>query len=388
MEVRQLTMTERLDAERIARIAFHVHQAEEPKLPSEPPQDEDWGAFSDSGEMMAHILNNRFTVYLDGHTVPCGGIGAVSTLPEYRETGAIRAIFSRLLPSAYASGEVLSALYPFNHAFYRKFGYETVTMSRIYDFAPQRLRGYRFKGEARRYREGDPIEPYTAMYNRFAAAYNLAAVRDDACMLKPHLHDDSGTGRKFTYLLRDGGRDLAYLTYTDVYADPQARLKVEDVAWDGRDGFRAILGFLGRFTADYSAIELTLPLGIELLPLLACDNLYDVKCTTHVGYMVRAVNAQRLLSAISLPEGCSYTIRVSDDLIAQNNAVYRVDASGAAVTADAPDLEADVRALAQLCVGAVSLREALLRDDVELHANAETLHRVFPGKPLYMAEHF
>ena len=86
---------------------------------------EAWGAFDDDENktLMAHIINYHYDFLVDGVPVKTGGIGAVSTLPEYRESGAVRAIFNELLPQAYSNGEVLSSLYPFNHKFYRKFGY-------------------------------------------------------------------------------------------------------------------------------------------------------------------------------------------------------------------------------------------------------------------------
>ncbi len=40
--------------------------------------------------------------------IPVGGIGAVSTLPEYRDRGAIREIFVKLLKDAYKNGDVSS----------------------------------------------------------------------------------------------------------------------------------------------------------------------------------------------------------------------------------------------------------------------------------------
>ena len=105
----------------IAAVAFHqrLEDPEKARLESEKETEQHWGAFHEDGTLMAHIINNQFTYFLDGKTVAGGGIGAVSTLPEYRNTGAVREIFQRLLPAAYADGEVISTLYPFSHAFYR-----------------------------------------------------------------------------------------------------------------------------------------------------------------------------------------------------------------------------------------------------------------------------
>ncbi len=178
MHVRLLTQEEHFSAERISSIAFHFRNRDWDKVKAEcdAMTEEDWGAFDEDGTLMARIINNHYTVHLNGTHVPMGGIGAVSTLPEYRESGAIRGIFEQLLPAAYERGEVLSALYPFNHAFYRKFGYETCTMGQTYTFPPAVLHGYHFHGQVHAYRAGEDVTPYLTLYNGFAAGFNLSCV--------------------------------------------------------------------------------------------------------------------------------------------------------------------------------------------------------------------
>ena len=55
---------------------------------------------------------------------------------------------------------------------------------------------------------------------------------------------------------------------------------------------------------------------------------------------------------------------------------------------DAPDLEADVGALSQMAVGAVSLREAEYLPGVRVHGNREVLERIFVRKPVFNNENF
>ena len=135
----------------IATVCFHgrMEDPEKSRQESEQETDQHWGAFDDDGTLMAHIINNQFISNLDGTQVRNGGIGAVSTLPEYRMEGGVKEIFKVLLPHAYADGEVISTLYPFSHAFYRKFGYETVCWRNQYEFAPGVLKGYAFTGKSR-----------------------------------------------------------------------------------------------------------------------------------------------------------------------------------------------------------------------------------------------
>lgn len=404
MEVRKLAGEERYAAYLTAVYCFHmrVEDVEAKRERQLNATVEDWGAFDDNNTLMARIINNHFDFYVDGTAVKAGGIGAVATLPEYRNSGAIRAIFSELLPEAYKSGEVISALYPFKHEFYRKFGYETLIGWSQYSLTPGLLCRYRFDGEVTKWNPGDPVNDFMTVYNAFAPQYNMAHKRTEEQMLALVNVDKPYIDRKFSYVLKQGGKPVAYVVFTDIRHDPDAILQVEECAWTCRDGFRAVLGFLARFEADYGTIEMRLPAGIDLLRIIETPNAYAIKETVFPNFMVRVINAKKLLETIRKPSDCDFTIKISDEIIEENNRTYRVlpdrvelfgerftaDETGAADEAPKGDLSVNVRALAQLAIGAVNLDEALLRPDVTVNAKEEMLRRVFIPKRIYVGEQF
>ena len=389
MEIRRLTQQEKFDARLIATLAFHGRMEDPEKSRKESEEDpvEDWGAFED-GRLTAHMLHHRFEFRLDGQWIPAGGIGAVSTLPEYRGNGAIREIFKALLTEAYKEGQVLSALYPFNHAFYRKFGYETVRWRDTYSFPPAVLREYRFTGKAVQWQAGNPVSEYTALYDRFASGFNLAIRRDDKRMADDHVKGEWFKDRRFSYMLYEEDRPVAYVCFQDIRHDPAAILSVKDYAWNGAAGFRALLGFLGRFTADYGTVEMNLPCSLELASVIHSKDAYDIAQTGNQDYMVRAVNAEKLLGLICKPEGSTITIQVTDDLIPENNGTWTVSGGNVRPADGQPDLRVSVQALGQLACGSVSLAEAMLREDVQVNGNGDVLKRVFVRKPIFVADHY
>lgn len=390
MEIRKLKKEERFEAGRISMIAFHdrLDDIDEKREECEKETVEDWGAFTPEGVMMARIVNNRFTSYFDGHEIENGGIGAVSTLPEYRDKGAVKEIFSKLLPDAYANGEIISTLFPFNHAFYRKVGYEVVCQQNTYEFEPAVLKEYRFSGKTQLWNPGDSVKEYTKLYNQFAAHYNLTAKRDDSMMLDKHVKGEYYKDRKFCYLLSDEKGPISYLIFKDVRREAMSVLQVEDIAWKERQGFLAILGFLSRFTADYGKIQLFLPAGVELLTIIHSPLSYHIQKTTRQEYMVRIINAQKLLELMIKPKDISFVIQVTDEIISENNGIWLVQGDVVKQVDTAPDIIVSERALAQMVVGGVDLEEALLKNDVELRSNEETLKKVFVRKKLFIAEHF
>jgi len=391
MKVRRLTAGERFEANLISTVAFHMRMEdpEKKRVESEKETTEDWGAFAEDGKMMARVINHRFEAELDGQLIPNGGIGGVSTLPEYRNTGAVREIFDVLLPESRRNGEIISTLYPFNHAFYRKFGYETVRWRNDYEFSPDVLSGYRFSGTAELWKPGSPVHEYTELYSRFAGGFNLAIRRDDARMLKDHVQGEYYKDRKFCYLLRKEGRPVAYLIFQDIRHDPAAILSVQDLAWDGREGLYAILGFLARFTADYGTIRMFLPSSLELLSVIQSPRAYDIRQTAQQSYMIRTVNTEKLLEVIRKPAGCSFIIQVEGDRqISENNGTWRVSGSSVVQAEETPDLTVSIQALGQMAAGCVNLDEAMYRPDVTVAGNAETLQKVFIRKPILVEDYF
>ena len=200
MEIRLLkNAEEKFQARLIAAVAFHMRMEDPAKAreESEKETDQHWGAFNDDGAMTAHIINNQFVSRLDGMEVRNGGIGAVSTLPEYRLDGAVKEIFRELLPYAYRDGEVISTLYPFSHSFYRKFGYETTCRGTNYEIPTNALPRIRHDGWIKMWRPGNSTEDYTALYTQFISRYNTAIFRDDARMANVHIKGDCYKDRYF-----------------------------------------------------------------------------------------------------------------------------------------------------------------------------------------------
>lgn len=409
MTIKKLEGKERFEAHKLFVYCFHQRpdNIENEREKQEAETQEDWGAFDDTNKLMARIINNHYDFYLDGKAVKAGGIGGVATYPEYRETGAIREIFKALLLEAYKNGEVLSALYPFNHKFYRKFGYEVVPFRNEYKMHPNVLKDYHSlvteeKCEVRRWQAGEDIRDFLTVYNQFAPGFNLSALRTEE-MMKEHLKfEKEYVDRKFSYIFSLGGQPVAYLIFKDEFNPQAAVLKVEECAWTCRAGFNSILNFLSRFSADYGSIVLPLPKGLDFLKIVHAPNAYEIEKHACQHFMVRVMNVLKLFEIIRKPADCDFTIKIEDDLIEENNLTLRVLADKVEILASAdtatdgtgltnvskPDIELDIRALSQLALGCTNLYEAALRSDVKINGNEEMLRRVFTEKQILITESF
>lgn len=390
MKIRRLEVKDKFDAFLISSFCFHgrMDDPEEFREKEESDKTEDWGAFTEDEVLAARIMNNKYKVYLDGKNISSGGIGAVSTLPEYRQMGAVREIFAALLPKAYENGEVISMLYPFNHAFYRKQGYDTVTYKNVYEMDPALLSVYKFDGAVTRWKQGEAVTPYLNIYDTFAKQFSFAVKRDEKMMLEHMETKKLYQERQFSYLFHKEGKDIAYLIMQDINNTPEPDLFVEECAWVNRDGFQAILAFLGRFTADYGKVKLQLPEGIDLIRILRTPRAYELVKTGRFDFMVRVINAKKLLEAMKKPVDCDFVIQISDELIEQNNGKWHVGAEKVTECDDKPDMIVSSRTLGQMAMGCISLDEAMLKPDLEIYGKENMLRSVFVEKKIFINEHF
>ena len=266
MIVRRLTREDLPAMDRIHSISFHFPlNVEESEKKAEKASEEwlrqCWGCFADDGEMMAVVINNDFQVLFDGQFVKMGGIGGVSTLPEYRYGGAVKETLRSILTDARENGEVFSSLYPFSHEFYRKAGYEQFLPLIEYRFQPDLVSCYKHTGWTRRMKPDGDLTEMREIYQAFAKRYNMMFDRADGRYRIGNPFKDE----QFTMLLGDECGARAFMYYRTDKGGEGNVLNVRDIAFKDEEGFRMCLGYLGRMAADYKFIKIMLP---DALPII------------------------------------------------------------------------------------------------------------------------
>ena len=349
-----------------------------------------YGVFTDEGAMMSYLIDNPFHIYYDGHEVPCGGVGSVTTLPEYRAGGTMRALLNYTLQKAREKGQVFSMLGPFSYPFYRKFGYEASYSCCEYTVPIAQFAPFRHTGWAQRLRGGDEadLSKLARLYNRFARPYNLAIARDEAFFHRRFLNKPDETflnEHTFFYLLGEGEEAGAYLMFRFApEAHEDKLMEIVDLAFDGVTGLRMLFGFLARMSADYHTVRMRLPGDVRLHQLLAVPPRLGVNSTR----MARVVNVPEALRLAKKPAGLRAVIAVKDDVLPENDGTFLVEGDKVTRTQEEADLAVDVRALAPMLLGSLPLESALYREDVAVRGNGEALRALFPAKTLYQHDHF
>lgn len=278
------------------------------------------GAFTDDGELMAATAAIPFTFYFDGGTYSGNGIGNVSTYPQHRRKGAIRAIFMEILKESYESGQTFSYLYPFSEAFYSAFGYRRADNSIRHTYSLHVLPDYRFTGSFS-IKQGNGVpQDYKTAYFVFAEKFNMMVKRGELDW--KNLTEAKGSeNNNYAYLYRDAdGVPRGYL----VFKKTERTMRCREFVFDSLTTLKALFSFARGFQADYDYIHFHAPACLNLACF--CPDFVPHNSSRELANngMVRVINMENALSGARYLTDGTVRIAVADPCLAGNNAVFTV----------------------------------------------------------------
>ena len=260
----------------------------------------------DDQTMMSCLSVIRYPMHFDGHTVVMAGIGGVSSLPQYRRRGGIRACFEKMLPELYQEDVVFSCLYPFSTEYYRKFGYE---------MSPQ-LSAYEWKLSF--------LPDVKRIDKVWQKNYNLMICGEEWEYRFITEANPYQTG-SYTYLYyKEDGTPTAYLTFHSEDTPNGKVIAATRLLFTGVCGLLGLLTLMRGFASDYTAVRFTLPEDCEIEPLIPELSLNACTRTRRNMGMVRVIHVQKALELARYQGSGTLTLRILDEQIAENNGVFSV----------------------------------------------------------------
>ena len=346
-----------------------------------------------------------FTARIRGDWHTAGGVSVVTADPTVRRSGVVATLLDEMLAEFRADGTAFAVLWPFEYEFYRRFGW-----AKANDYAQVTLPPAELAAVA-----PDPAGEFVRLDADDWAA--VEAVREEWATetLAVRRSEAFWRGRLFTswrsdpYVYgweRDG--DLrGYLLYRVEEADDGdgKTMAVEELAGVDREATDQLYRFCRNHDSQVDAVRLRSGVDISLL-----DRLTDPRAATverKPGPMVRVVDVEEALSALSYPAdvAATVTLSVADrrcdwndgrfelSVVEGSGTVRRLstpsDGAAAEAVADA-DLHLGVGPLSQLAVGAVSAETLVTYGDATVTDSSvtETLAGLFPPEPVYLRESF
>ena len=397
LTIRSLTREEVPAYNRLASICFNYTQTID-KINDASMDDaklqEMRGAFDETGRLVGGMIQIEMDARFEGKDCKLLGIGGVVTDPAERRHGAIRKLFEEGLPRLREKGFVFSALYPFSHEFYRKFGYEWAIRQRTAEFETCCLRkNLRNAGSIRRVLPGEDDQGMKRVYEAYIREKNLSVVRDEEYW-KNLREGTPWEDLKHAYVLMDeAGEPMAYWIGATLKAGHSATLEIKDMAYTRPEGLEAIFAMLRRMN-EFARIKLMVPQDVEMRFLLADP--YNIEERMGCGGMVRVMDVQKALSLLPAPaETGKFAIEVTDEQIAANNGRFVVTADGESVSAVRDDsavcdLRCGVGGLTAMVMGLMGFEQSVamglgevLRED-----NRRLMGAVLHRRMVHLHDHF
>lgn len=391
--IRRMTNDDLLQYQRLCSICYTYRATDAPQPLPEEQLRMRMGVFAPDGTLLSAMLQIPYNVRFAGETVRLLGIGGVVTDPCHRSEGHVRRLFEEALPRLYREGYVFSALYPFSHRFYRKFGYEPAEFWRNVEIPRASLRrDLVMADEIVRLLPGDDASPVKAVYEKYAADKHLALVRGDDAW-KGILQGTPWEHLKYAYIMKKSGKAIAYWVGTMHKEGWRCTLTLKDFAWTCPEGLEAIFAMIRRMN-EVEGIVLHAQGGFD--PRALVDEPYDVQWKEPCDGMLRVMNVERalvLLSAPPLPG--TLHIRVTDGQIPENNGVFALACDGYSLSVTREDnaeadMSCDIRGLSVLMAGGHSFDDCVRMGAACLHQEKRRrfAQLLFSRRELHMNQDF
>lgn len=326
----------------------------------------------DDGEMAAclHIFNLR--MFIQGASIPLGGISGVACLPEHRRKGYVGRLLRRSLELQHEAGQPLSALHTPHPALYRRYGWMFASTAVLHSFNPKHIQPvYAPPPQGRAHRVGEEDWPALArLYEPFARPRNGYFDRDENWWRQSVFRRPYEDKRDFNdvALWSDGnGNASGYLVYrarqSDHHIEPSSRLHVEELIAQDADARTGLLRYLlahdlCREISMWEPEDSALPLTV--------DEPWRIERRPYHGFMLRVVDVGKAVeqrpAATDAPDG-AFTISLADASAPWNQGVWRIECAGgklsAARTDGAADLATDAAVFAALYNGFLRASDAV-----------------------------
>lgn len=334
VEIRTLTPDDLEAAELIAAQAFgsprrHGIQESVERVRQKFAADWHLGVFED-GEMTSMMRTIPLDMYLNGGTLSFGAVSPVANSPLHRRKGHSGLMLRASLQQMRERGQVLSGLYTPHPAFYRRYGWEIASESRLYSFKPKDF-GLVVepsqRGSFSFLKVGDwqSLEP---IYQREARQGNGAFRRPEHWWTSYVADTPWRPGTDVVQWQTDAGVAEGYAIYQQ---PPRPNLEYElvsvlvrELIANSRDAYLNLLGYFGRHDIHYEVTIAGSP--FDALPVLFADS-EKLEIKQDWAVLLRIVDfeaAMRARPAARADESSELTLRLIDESAPWNDATWRI----------------------------------------------------------------
>jgi predicted acetyltransferase len=301
-------------------------------------------------------------VSFKGKIVDAGGISAVAVLPEYRKRGVADMMLRDALKRMFEAKYPFSLLYPFQHRFYRKYGWEYIGSAMFYEIEPSNIQLFDERLNVRKMKNSER-EKIKKVYAEKIKTVNFALWRNDAFWTRvifpnfpnPYVYDDGEIKGYVSFEMKKGEK-------------AQVEIDIKEFVSLTPEAYRGLWGFFASLSEQVSRIRYLAPPDEPLFDVIIEPREKDFKrpffefksyASICSGFMARLVNleeAMKLFTTANAPDG-EVVIEINDSLIPENNLKFKITVENLNVsvqkTNDNADVKTDIGTFTQIISGFV-----------------------------------
>jgi len=317
----------------------------------------------DGVDIVACVKIIPLKVSFKNKIVDAGGISAVAVLPEYRRRGIADMMLKDALKRMFNAKYPFSLLYPFQHRFYRKYGWEFIGSVMLYEIEPSNIPMFEERFNVRKMKISDR-EKIKKVYAEKILNVNFALYRNDAFWTRvvfqnfpnPYVYEDGDLLGYVSFEMKKNGRGLVEIEIKELVAlTPEA--------------YRGLWGFLASLTEQVVKIKYLAPPDEPLFDVLIEPRerefkrpFFEYKSFASIcsGFMMRIINLEEALKLLKIANAPNFetSISIKDDLIPENNFTFKIivedrNINIKKIDSKIPDIETDIATFSQIFSGFV-----------------------------------
>jgi predicted acetyltransferase len=299
-EIRALTQADMPAAWNLGSTTFgYRDRTMPPDWTSDTPGRHTFGAFDETGRLVAKAVDREQGHWFGGRLVPTSGVAGVAVAPEVRGHGLARLVLTRLLANARERGAVISTLFPTTPFPYRALGWEDVGTLSYTSFPATAFAGVRpAPGHTLRPAAEEDVPAIYSLYRAVAQASNGLMERSGPLFqTTPAELIDAFNG--LTVAMGPSGQIEGYASWDrgEGY-NSEGKLTVHDLIGSTPGATATLLAMLGRWASVAPTVVMRLsdpdPARLFVSQMLG-------KLEYHNTWMLRVVDAAGAIAARGWP---------------------------------------------------------------------------------------
>ena len=309
-----------------------------------------------------------------GGRVPAAAVDAVGVLPTHRRRGVLTALMRAQLDDCHARGEILAALWASETTIYGRFGYGVATLGGQVEL-PREHTAYAMPfapfGATRLVPLSDAEKLVAPVWEAVAVRTPGMFARSSAWWQMRPLMDfpwQRGSGELRCVVLEVDGEPAAYALYRmnqswDRQGVSTGSVDIREAIGVSPAATRAIWRYLLDMDWVSQLHAWFLPMDHPLLLMLADPR--RLHLTVRDALWIRLIDVAAALTSRSYADAGTIVLELTDAFCPWNAGRWRISGKSIEPTQHAPDLRADVTALASAYLGGFSWRQLAAASRVE-----------------------